>query len=88
MANNYEIEGIPVADLNNHKWIKYMAWGSTVATALAGLVGGGYYLGNYLDSRWGTDPRLKIGLMLVGVVLGIAYLIISLSKMGKSNDES
>jgi hypothetical protein len=45
-----------MADRNSTKWIKYMAWGSTIATALAGLVGGGYYLGNYLDSRGGQTP--------------------------------
>lgn len=76
-----------MADKNKNNWLTYMAWGSTIATALAGLVGGGYYIGNYLDSRLGTDPWLKIVLMISGVILGVSYLIISLNKLGKSNDE-
>lgn len=69
-------------------WIKYAALGSSIATTLAGLVGGGYFLGDYLDSRWGTDPLLKIILMLVGVVLGIGYLIVSLNNLGKSKEKN
>jgi F0F1-type ATP synthase assembly protein I len=76
-----------MADKNIGNWVKYMAWGTTIATALAGLVGGGYYLGNLLDSYLGTDPWLKICLMISGVILGIVYLIISLNSLGKSKDE-
>ena len=68
-------------------WIKYMYWGSTIATTLAGLVAAGYFLGNYLDSVFNTNPWLKIILMLLGVVLGLIYMIVSLSKLGKSDDE-
>lgn len=76
-----------MAEKNFSNWLKYMAWGSTIATTLAGLAGGGYLLGNYLDSRLGTDPWLKIILMIVGVALGISYLIYSLTKLGNSSDE-
>jgi F0F1-type ATP synthase assembly protein I len=80
-------EGTLMADKNSSSWVKYMAWGSTIGAALAGLVGGGYFIGNYLDSVWGTDPWLKIALMISGVILGVTYLILSLSKLGKSSDE-
>lgn len=76
-----------MADKNSGNWLKYMAWGSTIATALAGMVGGGYFLGNFLDSLWGTDPWLKIILMILAVILGIGYLIASLSKLGKTDNE-
>lgn len=76
-----------MTDKKTSNWVKYMAWGSTIATAFAGLVGGGYFLGNYLDFHLGTDPWLKIGLMIAGVILGIGYLIIFLNKLGKSNDD-
>ncbi|RNC28884.1 MAG: hypothetical protein AWM53_01071 [Candidatus Dichloromethanomonas elyunquensis] len=76
-----------MADKKISGWVKYMAWGSTISTALAGLVGAGYWLGNYLDSLWGTNPWLKIALMMLAVVLGIAYLIVSLSKLGKADHE-
>ncbi|KUO61977.1 MAG: ATPase [Gracilibacter sp. BRH_c7a] len=72
-------------DVNN--WVRYMALGSMIATSLAGLVGGGYFLGNFLDSLLGTDPILKIVIMLLGVALGIAYLVFTLRKLGKVNDE-
>lgn len=76
-----------MSDKNMNNWIKYMAWGTTIATALAGLVGGGYLLGNYLDSLLATDPWLKIILMISGVILGIAYLIVSLNKLGESDND-
>jgi len=64
-----------------------MSWASTIATALAGLVAGGFFLGRYLDSRFGTDPWLTIGCTLVGLFLGFSYVIFSLIKLGKSDDE-
>jgi len=76
-----------MAKNDSNNWIKNMALGSMIATSLAGLVAGGYLLGNFLDSLWGTDPFLKIILMFLGVALGIAYLFFTLSKFGKSNDE-
>ncbi|MDR3288796.1 MAG: AtpZ/AtpI family protein [Peptococcaceae bacterium] len=56
-------------------WIKALTFGSTIATSIAGLVAGGYFLGAYLDPRWGTSPWLKIILMLAGLVLGGVYLV-------------
>jgi hypothetical protein len=50
----------PMAEKNISNWVKYMALGSTIATALAGLVGGGYLLGNFLDTRLGTDLGLRL----------------------------
>lgn len=67
--------------------VKYIAWGSTIATVLAGLVAGGYFLGNFLDSRLGTDPWLKVVLILGGVFLGIGYLVMSLINLGKFDNE-
>jgi len=89
MTKNYSIN-LRMKTMTDNKlnnWLKYMAWGSVIAASLAGLVGGGFLLGNYLDLLWGTDPVLKIVLMLAGVVLGMAYLITSLSKFGKANDK-
>ena len=56
-----------MADNNSSSWLKHMAWGSVIATSLAGLVGGGYLLGSFIDSRWGTNPLFRIALMLFGV---------------------
>jgi F0F1-type ATP synthase assembly protein I len=58
-------------------WQKALAIGSSIATTLALLVGGGYFLGHYLDARWGTQPLMTIGLMLLGLALGAGYLVIT-----------
>lgn len=65
---------------NQKSWQKAVAIGSSIATTLAGLVGGGFFLGSYLDARWGTQPWLTLGLMLSGLVLGVSYLVITLKE--------
>ncbi|MGC7871746.1 AtpZ/AtpI family protein [Desulfosporosinus sp. SYSU MS00001] len=61
-------------------WQKALAIGSSIASILAGLVGGGFFLGRYLDARWGTQPVFTIGLMLAGLALGASYLVITLKE--------
>lgn len=69
-------------------WQKAVMVGSNIATSLAGLVGGGFLLGNYLDARWGIRPWLTISLMLVGLALGAFYLVVTLLKeFGESDDK-
>lgn len=68
-------------------WQKALAIGSSIASTLAGLVGGGYFLGHYLDARWATQPWLTIGLMLSGLALGATYLVITLKEYGASDDK-
>ena len=72
---------------NQKSWQKAATMGSTIATSLAGLVGVGFLLGNYLDARWATRPWLTIILMLSGLVLGGSYLVITLKNFGASDDE-
>lgn len=61
-------------------WQRAVLVGSSVSTTLAMLVGGGYLLGNYLDDRLGIQPLLTIILMLVGLVFGLFYLVVTLLK--------
>jgi len=68
-------------------WQKAVVVGSNISTSLAVLVGGGFYLGRYLDTRWQTQPLFTISLMLIGLVLGGSYLVITLMKFGASDDE-
>jgi len=72
---------------NQKSWQKAVTVGSNIATSLAGLVGGGYLLGSYLDTRWGTQPWLTLSLMLVGLALGTTYLVITLKEFGASDDK-
>ena len=68
-------------------WQKAVLVGSNISTTLAVLVGGGYFLGSYLDTRWQTQPLFTISLMLIGLVLGGSYLVVTLMKLGASNDK-
>lgn len=68
-------------------WQKAVAVGSNISTTLAGLVGGGFFLGRYLDNLWGTEPLLTILLMILGLVLGGSYLVVILKRFGESDDK-
>ena len=68
-------------------WQKAVAVGTTIASSIAGLVGGGFFLGRYLDAQWGTRPLLTISMMIVGLILGASYLVITLKEFGASDDK-
>lgn len=72
---------------NQRSWQKAIAIGSSIATTLAGLVGGGFFLGRNLDARWGTQPWLTIGLMISGLMLGASYLVITLKEWASDDDK-
>ena len=72
---------------DSKSWQKAVTMGSSISTSVAGLVGGGYFLGRYLDTRWGTQPWLTLSLMLVGLVLGAIYLVLTLKQFGASDDK-
>ncbi|AHF11085.1 MULTISPECIES: AtpZ/AtpI family protein [Dehalobacter] len=65
--------------------VKYMLWGSSSASALVGLEVGGYFFGNYLDTRFGTDPLFKAVLMILGILFSILSLILIYLKLGKTD---
>lgn len=65
--------------------LKAMAFGTSLATTLGGLVVGGFFLGRFLDERFGTYPWLTLILILVGLVLGGLYLVLTLRKFGVIN---
>jgi F0F1-type ATP synthase assembly protein I len=61
-----------------------------VGFSLAFWIGGGAFLGHWLDGRFGTDPVLTLVLLLLGLVLGCydAYrrlrnVVTALSKNGR-----
>lgn len=69
-------------------WQKALVLGSSISSSLAILVGGGYFLGKYLDDRLLTKPLFTISCMLIGLALGGYYLVITLQKFGASNDKN
>lgn len=54
-----------------------------IATGLVLPILGGFFLGNYLDERFGTSPWLTLILIIFGVVSGFTWLYKSL----KDSDE-
>jgi F0F1-type ATP synthase assembly protein I len=72
---------------NQKSWQKAVNVGSNIATSLAGLVVGGFFLGRYLDARWDTQPWLTLTLILAGLALGATYLVITLKEFGASDDK-
>ena len=72
---------------NHLTLVKAMAFGTSIATTLAVLVGGGYLLGRYIDLRWGTQPWFQLLGILIGLIIGGSYLVVSLRKLGVSDDE-
>ncbi|NMA68323.1 MAG: AtpZ/AtpI family protein [Desulfitobacterium sp.] len=60
--------------------IKAMAFGTSLATTLGGLVVGGFFLGKFLDGRFGTYPLLTLIFIIAGLVLGGIYLVFTLRK--------
>ncbi|EHQ92268.1 AtpZ/AtpI family protein [Desulfosporosinus youngiae] len=68
-------------------WQKAFVVGTSISSTLAIVVGGGFYLGRYLDGLWKTEPLFTIGLMLAGLGLGGSYLVITLKKFGASDDK-
>lgn len=71
---------------NQKSWQKAVAVGSTISTSLAGLVGGGFLLGRYLDARWSTHPWFTLISMFSGLVLGVSFLVITLKRLVASDD--
>lgn len=69
-------------------WQKAVIVGSNISTTLAILVGGGFFLGRYLDARWLIQPLFTIGCMLIGLAIGGSYLVITLKRFGESNDKN
>lgn len=74
-----------MADKNKSELVTYLIWGSSSATALVGLEVAGYFFGNYLDMRFGTDPLFKLVLMVLGIVLSVTSLIFIYLKLGKTD---
>lgn len=76
-----------MAKQDQKTWQKAVAVGTSIASSVAGLVGGGFFLGRYLDARWGTLPLLTISMMIVGLILGAIYLVITLKEFGAADDK-
>jgi F0F1-type ATP synthase assembly protein I len=53
----------------------------TVGTTLVACIVTGYFLGSYLDRKWGTSPWLVVA----GVLLGTAAGFVSLFRMVSRN---
>lgn len=68
-------------------WVKAVAFGSTIGTTLAILVGGGYFLGKALDERWETYPLLTLIGMIGGLIFGGGSVAITLKNLSQTDDD-
>jgi F0F1-type ATP synthase assembly protein I len=59
-------------------WMRYAALGSTISVTLVGSVVCAWLLGSFLDRQFGTEPVLTVVLILLGVSLGLAFMIVTL----------
>ena len=66
----------PTAPSRRQAIMKY----SGLAFQMLGIIGGSAWLGTWLDARWGTQPWLTIGLLLLGVFVAVFQVIRSLTK--------
>lgn len=57
------------------KLVRFSAALSSGVLTTGALTYGGYWLGRKLDSAWNSSPLWSIGLLLVGVCIGLGYLI-------------
>ena len=53
---------------------------SGLAFQMLGIIGGSAWLGYWLDGKFGTQPWLTIGLLLLGVFAAVFQVIRSLTK--------
>ena len=53
---------------------------SGLAFQMLAIIGGGAWLGTWLDGKFGTQPWLTIGLLLLGVFVAVFQVIRSLTK--------
>ena len=55
-------------------WITFGIYGA-VGIQLALSVVGGFFLGNYLDNKWGSRPWLALAGLTIGFVGGLYNLV-------------
>lgn len=68
---------------NRTSVMKAVAIGTTIGSSLAGLVLGGYFLGRYIGDLLNWHPWAEILSILLGLGLGLAYMIDTLIRLGK-----
>ena len=63
---------------------KWLRMGSLILNAVATkalLITGAYFLGRYLDRRWGTDPWCLTALLLAAIGLGLWWIVLVLRRL-------
>ena len=54
---------------------------TNAVTTKALLIAGGYYLGSYLDRQYNTAPYLMVTGIVLGLSLGLWWLVITLNRL-------
>lgn len=66
--------------MKNIKIIKSLFSVSTVGIILVCCVAMGYFIGNYLDSKFNTSPYLMLIFSIMGIIAGFREVFILLKK--------
>lgn len=59
-----------------------------VGFSFAVWIGGGAYLGHWLDGKFGTDPVLTVALLVLGLTIGMYDAYRRLQALVASNDKN
>ncbi len=66
---------------------KYLVFGS-MGFELVGLILGAYYLGNYLDQKYGADGLYFVILSFVVLIAWLIQIILLLQRFAKQDEEA
>ena len=59
-----------------------------VGSSFAVWIGGGAYLGHWLDGKYGTEPVLTVTLLVLGLMIGMYDAYRRLKALVASNDKN
>ena len=58
------------------RWFRFAAVMVNAVIAKCILIAGGYFLGAWLDKKWGTEPYLALVFILLAMGLGLTWIIL------------
>ncbi|HEX3016208.1 MAG TPA: AtpZ/AtpI family protein [Desulfobacteria bacterium] len=70
----------------DRKGSRYLVLGTSIGSSLAGSMLAGFFVGRYLDAKFGTYPWLDIIGVLLGLVMGAISVVQILRAIGTSDN--
>ena len=79
------LRAVVMAKEGKNKGMQALALTTTISMEIAITVTLGFWLGRYLDGRFGTEPWIMVAGVLLGMGLGIFSIIQTLERFFKQN---